>query len=235
MGKRTENALLKISMQNSGASTSIRKASSEDYAFLSSGIWLAEYGHSGPAPWCALFQLTEKEFKYILFEILENDIPGQEWCADQFYIYQIGDTPVAGISTWIEGAHGSASSLLMSTLMYHFIPEEKRISAESKLQQLSEIRIARTPGYLQLESIFTLPEHRGKGIGTSLIHHILEQEKRKNPELPGTEIQLSADNAAAIHTYQKCGFEITERRIASDRHISEIYPGKGKIKMSKRF
>lgn len=233
MEKRTENVLLKISMESSG--TIIRKALPEDYAFISSGIWIAEYGHSGPAPWCALFQLTETEFKEILFEILENDIPGQEWCADQFYVYRIGNTPVAGISAWTEGENGNASALLMSTLMYHFISEEKRKSAEAQLQQLSELRIARTTGYLQLESIFTLPEHRGKGISTTLIHHILEQEKVKNPELPGAEIQLSADNTAAIHTYQKCGFEITERRVATDTRISEIYPGHGKIKMSKRF
>ena len=113
--------------------------------------------------------------------------------------------------------------------------KEKTETAEAQLQQLSELRIARTTGYLQLESIFTLPEHRGKGISTTLIHHILEQEKVKNPELPGAEIQLSADNTAAIHTYQKCGFEITERRVATDTRISEIYPGHGKIKMSKRF
>ena len=222
-------------MQNSLGELGFRNAHQGDNSFLSSGIYLAEYGHSGPAPWCALFNLSAAEFKAILLEILENEIEGQEWCTAQFHIATINETPVAAVSAWIEGVNDTSSSLLMSTLMYHFIPEDKRKIAEETLQILSFLRVLRSPGYLQLESIFTLPEYRGKGIITQLIHHILEEQKRKHPELPGVEIQLSSDNKAAIHTYQKCGFEITEMRMAYEESILEIYPGMGKIKMQKLF
>lgn len=54
-------------------------------------------------------------------------------------------------------------------------------------------------------AIALLPQHRNKGIGKSLILHLLEQAKADDYQ----QISLSCDptNENALHLYQKLGFE----------------------------
>lgn len=213
----------------------IRRANSEEMSFVVQAILEAEAGGLGPIPWCALFELTQAEFKKIIVQILEEELEGQEWCLPQFFIAYYQGQPVAALSAWTEQSGGQSSAMLMSSLVYHFIPAEKRESAEDRLNKFSQLRISRTPGTLQLESIYTHPDYRGKGIMRQLITEVIHQEKRANPELAQVEIILSGSNLAARAAYEKAGFDCVEvvKYSGAESEILSLFPGTSRIKMSK--
>jgi ribosomal protein S18 acetylase RimI-like enzyme len=213
----------------------IRNAQNTDREFILEAIIAAEVGGKGPLPWCALFNLSEVEYRLILGHILDEEIEGQEWCLSQFYIAAYNGRSVAALSAWEEGREGQTSSMLMSTLVYHFISEEKRIAAQERMKLYAQIRIDRTPHALQLESIYTHPEFRGKGIAAHLIQSVIQQFKQEFPEIQKAEIVLSGSNAIAQRAYEKIGFSIEEQINYSGpvEEIEQLFPGNSRIKLSK--
>lgn len=210
-----------------------RKAEPSDLDFVVECIIEAEKGGIGPIPWCALFNLTQNQFRDKLLNILEEEIEGQEWCLSQFYIAEYNGVPAAGISAWIE-TEANPSAFLMSNLVYHYFTEEQRLDAGSKLYHLSLIRLPRSIGALQLESIYTRETFRGKGIIRKLIQHIISEFKNNIRQLHTIEIILSGDNLAAQNAYLNAGFTATEwaqyPRVYSE--IQAVFPGTSKVKMS---
>lgn len=216
---------------------SIRQAGLADLHFVAQGILEAERGASGPIPWCALFNIPEKAFSEIVLEILQEDIAGQEWCLSQFWLLEASATPSAGLSAWIENESGQSSALLMSTLVYHFISDTQRTEAQERLVRLRQLQLNRSPGYLQLESIFVQPDCRGKGLAGQLIESVLQHFKSLYPDLPGAEIQLSGENHAALKSYVKAGFiQVSKAEYSGNfQDIHEVYPGHSKILLRKEF
>lgn len=213
----------------------IRKAVAQDLQFIVQAILDAEYGGIGPIPWCALFELSVDEFREILIQILAEDLEGQEWCLSQFYIASYQGNSVAALSAWIENENGQSSSMLMSSLVYHFIPEQKRKEASERMHRFAQLRIGRTSGALQLESIHTHPDYRGNGIIQYLISTVIQEQKIREPELQQVEILLSGSNKSARKAYEKSGFQCVEE-VEYPEEASEIlslYPGTSKIKMRK--
>jgi ribosomal protein S18 acetylase RimI-like enzyme len=99
----------------------------------------------------------------------------------------------------------------------------------------AQIRIDRTPHALQLESIYTHPEFRGKGIAAHLIQSVIQQFKQEFPEIQKAEIVLSGSNAIAQRAYEKIGFSIEEQINYSGpvEEIEQLFPGNSRIKLSK--
>lgn len=56
-------------------------------------------------------------------------------------------------------------------------------------------------------SVYTHPGHRGQGIASRLVQAAIDH-LRSFPEITSIRISVNANNAAAIHTYMKLGFEI---------------------------
>jgi ribosomal protein S18 acetylase RimI-like enzyme len=125
----------------------------------------------------------------------------------------------------------------MSTLVYHFISEEKRIAAQEKMKRYAQIRIDRTLHALQLESIYTHPEFRGKGIAAHLIQSVIQEFKQEFPEITKAEIILSGSNASAQRAYEKIGFSVEEEMNYSGpvEEIQQLFPGNSRIKLSKNI
>jgi ribosomal protein S18 acetylase RimI-like enzyme len=215
----------------------IRKAQDTDREFILEAIIAAEAGGKGPLPWCALFNLSEAEYQFILGAILDEEIEGQEWCLSQFYIAAYNGKSVAALSAWEEGREGQQSSMLMSTLVYHFITEEKRLAAQEKMKVYSQIRIDRTPHALQLESIYTHPEFRGRGIAAHLIQSVIQEFQHEFPEIKKAEIMLSGSNVSARRAYEKIGFSVdTEINYSGPpEEIQQLFPGNSRIKLSKNI
>lgn len=219
------------------SSLSVRPAVAADLAIVCRAILEAEAGGKGPIPWCALFDLTESEFEALLQEILEEGVEGQEWCLEHFRIAILEHQPVAALSAWIEGEEGNGSSMLKSALMYHFISEERRTTAQGKLEIFSRLRLARKPGALQLECIYTTPEWRGKGVMPVFLGKILEEMKALDTPFTEAEIQLSGDNAPALAAYRKAGFEVSAEvhYPGPESEIRAVFPGTSRIQLLKQI
>lgn len=60
------------------------------------------------------------------------------------------------------------------------------------------------PPELHLHVIATRPDHRGRGVGSALIRHVLDTAAREGCGLAMLDVRAS--NAAAIRLYQRAGF-----------------------------
>ena len=100
---------------------------------------------------------------------------------------------------------GSAEKKLKKTLASKKI---KRFVAISKGKIIGHAKCILGKGrhihIAELYSLVVLPEHRGKGIGTSLIQHTEEQMP---DQIKLVVFQVQADNENAINLYKKLGFE----------------------------
>lgn len=66
-----------------------------------------------------------------------------------------------------------------------------------------------------------LPESRGKGAGRRLIQAYLDQ--LRGLSIPGVHLFTTSHNQAAVHVYQRCGFQLLDSRPTRlwRRHFSE--------------
>jgi ribosomal protein S18 acetylase RimI-like enzyme len=70
-----------------------------------------------------------------------------------------------------------------------------------------------------IDSVATLPEHRGKGVAKGLLNEILK--KGKNQGHSTAQLNMYIGNEPALNLYLKFGFEIVEEKHDSyfERHI----------------
>lgn len=205
----------------------IRKATESDIPWLCEAIVAAEGGTTGVIPWCALFQWTENTFIQCLSEILTEDIIGQEWAYSQFYILERKGIKLSTLSAWQEGDGMQASAMIKTMILKSFVDTQTLANANERLQRFQSLKLDRTPGFLQLESIYTLPEARKQGNLQALLKYVITQF----PQETSVEIQVSNHNLGAIQSYSRFGFMETNRVCSEDPNIEELYPGKCRVSM----
>ena len=74
---------------------------------------------------------------------------------------------------------------------------------------LRDVSLRAAPGEEELLLIAVAPEHRGKGLGTRLLHQVLEDARNRGAERVFLEMRF---NNPAIELYQKAGFTPIGRR-----------------------
>src|SRR4029079_8268178 len=108
---------------------------------------------------------------------------------------------------WVEGTKGQASGVLKSNLLLHFLGREAFEKASRNLRVVHGLNMERTPGALQLESVYIDRAFRGLGLFPALLTAQCEFAQTFFPALTKIEIVLMKDNSAALRSYKNCGFE----------------------------
>jgi len=206
----------------------IRKAKKEDIPFLAKMVLLAETSGSELISYKQMFPVPEKELIRIFEIILDNDQPGHGLTYLSFVIADLDGKQAAAACGYIEGEFGSSNHLMTGALMTGF-ETELVIEAYKRNSTYKEVQIAKTYGTLQIDSVATLPEFRGKG----LFKMIFEEHCRigRSHDCNQLEIQVWAGNNAAIHTYQKLGCAITNEKYLNFEEKS----GGGRLVMTKKI
>lgn len=83
------------------------------------------------------------------------------------------------------------------------------VKLDGRLVSVSGVHVDSTEyGTATLGNIATHPDYRGRGLGSVLTSHVCAQLVAEDKAVG---LNVSATNAAAIHTYEKLGFEIVHR------------------------
>lgn len=210
------------------STTTFRQALESDIPFLVEAIIAAEKSGTDRLSYATMYDLSEKEVEGLLAEMLEEEIKGQELCFSSFYMLESQGKPAATMAVWIEGEEGN-SSTLRSALLAHYIPVEHLKKAMAFRPIFADLRVDRTAGTLQMESIFVSPEERGKGHLGALIQHISEQFAG---QVKQAELQVDGENRRAIKAYEKLGFRISLERQSDKAEALRILPSNKKCAMT---
>jgi ribosomal protein S18 acetylase RimI-like enzyme len=203
----------------------IRKAVKSDFDFIAEAIIESEKSGSNIFPYGVLFDVSEMEFKGVLQQIFEEEIEGQPWDYNSWYILENdANETAAALCTWQEGSAGMSSDLL-KTQSLGFVLGEKWHNNTDKLEVVSRVNIPRKNGTWQLEHLYTLENHRGNGYMNQLIEFASEGKS--------SEIQLIENNVAAKKLYEKCGFSLEIKQCEPQIERLQLLAGPCKIKMIK--
>jgi ribosomal protein S18 acetylase RimI-like enzyme len=92
---------------------------------------------------------------------------------------------------------------------FHGVTEEmKGFFPAERLEHFKHFFSARVEDSLFLDALGVLPEFRGKGIGTELIH--LTEKKAVENGHTVVSLMVFADNTEARRLYERCGFAVVE-------------------------
>lgn len=208
-----------------------RKATVSDLPFIVEGIVEAEKSGTPHQFYELTFGLNEDETKQLILSIFEEEIEQQEWCLSNFYVATENGHLAACLSTWIEKSGMESSGILKAQALSYFLGDKLK-QATDKLHITAEVQIDRTPNAIQLECIYTAPSYRGHGIAASLIQYTINTIKAADQSIALAEIQLMAENDAALRSYTKCGFFKGIERRSQHPEILNLLPGTTRVVLS---
>ncbi len=214
-------------------SITTRQATVADKAFVVTAITEAEKSGGNTVSYCNLLDITEQEFSDMLSNMLDEEIEGQELYIPSFLIALVDGIPAAASCSWVEQGGNMASSTLKSNLLMYHTNRSVLLAAMPAISILKEVNIDRTPGALQIESIYTSPQFRGMGLSGMLITEHINRHKTTNPAVNKAQITLLGCNEAARSAYTKAGFVLAQEKKSDNPIIFKLLFCDRKIMMEK--
>ncbi len=213
----------------------IRRATENDIDFLITAIIEAEKSGSDIISYCAIFGISEAEFRSFLKSVFEEEVEGQEFYIANFLIAEIEGKSAATLSAWVEHETGVSSNMIKSNLFMYFIDREKVLNAGPNIQLMNEAGIPRESHALQIECVYTAPPFRGQGLTYQLIDEQIRLHRENGSTFNKVQIILLKNNEKAIRAYEKAGFTIAAEKKATNEAIFQLLPCDTKIIMEKNI
>ena len=215
----------------------IRKATTGDIPFLVAVVVAAEKSGSDKLSYCTLFGIHEQTAGDFIKAMFEEEIDGCEFSVSSFLIAEYAGKPVAAFGGWIETLNEDElpSKILKSNLISYTFGREAMEFLKSKAVFISELVSEREPLTLQLEYLYVVAEHRGKGIPGMLIEALEKAAFQQYPALKKAQVQVYGNNAGAINVYKKSGFQIQQVYKANNQEVLTLLPYNEKCIMQKSF
>lgn len=216
-------------------SITIRPATAADKDFLITAIIEAEKSGSDVISYCRIFGITEEALREMLGNILDEEMPGQELCIDSFLIAEEDGQPAATLAAWVEGAEGMSSSMVKSNLLVYYVGADAMLDAIPKVKLVANTNIERENGALQIESVYTAPQYRGRGLAQLLIEEQVKRWKAQGLTFDKAQVMLMGNNPSAQRAYSKLGFEVAKTKTQDDPEILYLLPGNTKLLMERKI
>lgn len=212
-----------------------RYAKEQDIPFIAETIIQAEKSGTEIVITCKLFNITEQEYRNFLYKVLKEDIADYEYSLSQFMIAESENKPIGAYLAWIEGQSGLPSSIIKMSSYKAFLRPEGLDFLSSNRVLVNEMGFNRENGTMQYESLYIVPDFRGKGIGKELSERLMKDIQNKNPEVSKAQLQLLTSNIVSLHGQLKNGFIISDSTTCLLDNVLEFYPGNKKVLMEKRM
>jgi GNAT superfamily N-acetyltransferase len=206
-----------------------KKATKNDLSFVIDCIVGAEYSGSQILSYCVLFDINENQFRELLAQIIDEEIEGQPWNLEHWFIGYLNEVQVCGGCCWIEAQNGIGSDMLKSQILQYFLPDKLKLKME-ELKLISEITIPRIPDSIEVEYFFTHPEYRNRGLITSMIYFIDETFPNRNKE-----IIMVGNNVRAMELYKRHGYDVRETKTSTQKNILTLLPSDTKVALLKKI
>ncbi len=215
---------------------SIRPAALSDGPFLAESIIEAEKSNTDKAGLSTLFEISEEALAQLIVNMLEEEIDGCDYAVSSFLIAETNGKPVAAVAGWVEELEGEAPSHQLRSNLFGFtFPEENILAFQQKKSLVGPLQIDRQPGTLQIEHVYVHPDHRGRALAGRLIEAHIARALRDAPGVTKAEIQLVANNTAALRSYEKLGFRLVRTYRTDDPKVLDLLPDNTRLLLEKEL
>lgn len=201
-----------------------RKALEKDIPFLVETIVAAEKSGTDKFSYSTLFGISEEEAKQIITEILKEDMLGQELCISDFIIAEQNNIYAGACNAWIEGATGTASTIIKANLLLFYFGKEKCLQAAQYSDLLNTIKFEREQGCLQLESAYVCTNFKGRGIGSRMMIEQIKKHHKHENSFNKIQIIIASSNINALKAYSKIGFKIVGKKYIDSPQVLNLLP-----------
>lgn len=213
----------------------IRRATIDDIEFLIDTIVAAEKSGSDHFGLAKFFELSENEMRDYIKAMLDEEIEGCEFSVSSFMVAEDNGRVVSAFAGWVEGQNDDElpSAILKSNLVGYCLPVDNVKKSQRKADIVRPLQIEREEGMYQLEYSYTLSEYRGKGV-LGLIVEAHEQEAVAKG-IKKMQVHVFDNNPAAIKSYEKKGFKVTNRFESVHPETSLYFPSNVELLMEKEL
>ena len=198
----------------------MRKATPEDASFLADAILIAGRAHVKRGIWEVILGGTEEQCLRFLCNLSITDI--QHLFHHSHYLiaeeYGLPVGSLGGYDAKKSGYQALRQAIPEVARKLNLSPQAMNASAERAARILSCLP-KEIAGAWVIDSVATLPSHRGKGVAGELLKHILEEGKDHG--YSKAQVNMYIGNIPALNLYLKYGFELVEeiRDGYFERHI----------------
>lgn len=211
----------------------IRHASPEDASFLAKAILIAGRAHVKKGIWEVIIGGTEEECVGFLHYISITQIPHLFHYSYYLIAEEDGVGPIGSLGGYNPRTSGYQA-------IQQAIPEVlRKLNLPTQVSKVSEERSSKIlaclpkeiDGAWVIDSVATLPEHRGKGVAEKLLKKILEKGKKQGHSQ--AQVNMYIGNEPALNLYRKFGFEIIEEK--RDEYFEEQIGSPGMLSLARRL
>lgn len=186
--------------------TKIRGATFDDIDLLQQAIFATEQVPIGISVYEAIYGLTDAELRDLSRASLEREgAIGHQLALSSFSVAEIDGCAVGCCASWLEASGSPASGTLLAMILSRFVGMARFRERAAEIRELAATAPRRTPGALQLETIYVDPAHRRKGLTTTLMSSAI-QAHAKSDSAQVVEISFLCENSAARAVYESQGF-----------------------------
>jgi hypothetical protein len=207
----------------------IRPATIHDIDFVSSCIIEADRAGKPFTSYENIFNISDREFRNVLKNILEEEIEGCELFCDSYFLASDGQKPIAGVGAWMEGTGMQASNVIRANLFSYCLGAERWQKAQHNLKLIAQHDIPRLPGALQFEDAYVVPEYRGYRVIEKIFAFGIREYLKKYPSLKLVQGFSLAENIHSIVTLTKMKWKQKKKIMFDDEELKKFLPRKGKI------
>ena len=209
----------------------IRNASPEDASFLAKAILIAGRAHVKKGIWEVILGGTEEECEGFLHHISITQIPHLFHYSYYLIAEEDGIGPIGclgGYNPRISG-YQALRQAIPEVVRKLNLPAQASKDSEERSSRILACLPKEIDGAWVIDSLATLPEHRGKGAAENLLNKILEKGKKQGH--PKAQVNMYIGNKPALNLYRKFGFEIIEEN--RDEYFEEKIGSPGMLSLAR--
>ena len=209
----------------------IRHANPEDASFLAKAILIAGRAHVKRGIWEVILGGTDEECEDFLHHILITQIPHLFHYSSYLIAEEDSNDPIGclgGYSPRISGYQALQQAIPEVARKLNYPAHALKNSAERSSKILACLP-KEIDGAWVIDSVATLPGHRGKGTAENLLKMILKKGKKQGH--PRAQVNMYIGNEPALNLYRKFGFEIIEEN--RDEYFEENIGSPGMLTLAR--
>ena len=209
----------------------IRQAKPEDASLLAKTILIAGRAHVRKGIWEVVLDATAEETLVFLHHLSITTIPHLFHYSCYLIAEDHGSNPMGSLGGYDPKISGypNLQQAIPEVVKKLNLPAQFWTTAEERASRILSCLPQEVDGAWLIDSVATLPQHRGKGVATKLLKRILAKGMEHGHAK--AQVNMYIGNDPALQLYRNLGFEICEE--TRDTYFEDCIGAPGMLSLTK--